>query len=639
MLSGTFSGETLAIGKHGFLTGDSVVYSVEDNSKDINKLSINPGIYYVKKENDTEIKLSLSRENIFKQKFVSIASTSIDENLNRNTIILAKFSKGDVPSSLDSQKIVRLLSDAIDVDNFVKTPLETPIGVLQNGVEILNYKSKDKIYYGAIESVEVLSSGRDYDVINPPVLNIKSPGLGFSSCKAYCGIDEGYLKKIDIVDGGFDYIDNPVVVITGGGGEGATAVAKMIDYEHFVDFNSSSSNKRINLVDNIIGFSTYHRFRDGENVIYSTNKSQAIGGLSDESSYFVSVIDEFRIKLHTNLQDSLDRSDEININSFGLGNHLFKSRVRKRKINSILVTNPGYGYKTKKISVSSSGINTFTDTINVYENPFNDKELIYYYGGDSNIGGLSTGRYIATKVNDKSFKLSEVGVGNTDFDFYHKTKQYINFTSSGQGNHIFDYEPFSINIIGKTGISTYTPNVGYAASVNAHFKGKVSSIFVHDGGTGYGSTEILNYNAQPEFSLDVGEGAEISPIILDGKIQSVVVKQSGKNYNSPPNLIISGSGSGAILTPIIENGKLIEVKVINTGANYSNNTYIQVLSWGQGCRLKFYPQTWTVNNVFRLLDSNNIPENDSIVYEGNNEDYGLQYTHSYSPRSLRKKIF
>ena len=49
-----------------------------------------------------------------------------------------------------------------------------------NGVEILNYKSNDSIFYGSIQNVEVVSKGEDYDVINPPILQTNdSVGAGF----------------------------------------------------------------------------------------------------------------------------------------------------------------------------------------------------------------------------------------------------------------------------------------------------------------------------------------------------------------------------------------------------------------------------------------------------------------------------
>ena len=45
---------------------------------------------------------------------------------------------------------------------------------MKNGVEIYNYKTNDKIYYGPLETVNVLSGGSGYDVINPPSLTLSS---------------------------------------------------------------------------------------------------------------------------------------------------------------------------------------------------------------------------------------------------------------------------------------------------------------------------------------------------------------------------------------------------------------------------------------------------------------------------------
>ena len=44
-------------------------------------------------------------------------------------------------------------------------------GILINGVEILNYKSKDIIHTGKVEKIDVSSPGNGFDVINPPVFS------------------------------------------------------------------------------------------------------------------------------------------------------------------------------------------------------------------------------------------------------------------------------------------------------------------------------------------------------------------------------------------------------------------------------------------------------------------------------------
>jgi hypothetical protein len=636
-LSGSFSGNTLKIvndgNDHGFLTGDAIVYSPEIESSQNNRLNIQSGVYFVKRESETEIKLARSRSDINFGKFISIASTSI----TNNTLSLLKFSKkNNIPSNIDSQRLIKLLKNPENTGKKYETLYGTT-GILINGVELLNYKSDDYFYYGSIKSVDVISSGNNYDIINPPILKVTSE-TGLSTAKGYCGV-EGSLKRIDVIDGGFDYTDTPIITITGGGGKGATALVNMVDYDHYVDFNPTSSNGRLNLISNQIGFSTYHKFGDGESVIYNTGGNTPIGGLTTDAKYYVNVVDDFNIKLHKTLNDSLVGINTVDIVSYGVGNHRFESTIRKKKINSIKITNSGSGYKSKKISVSSSGINTSTNTVEVYDNPFNSGDIIYYYGGGENISGLNTGRYIVTRVSGESFKLSNIGVGSTSLDFYYKTNQYINFKSKGSGSHVFDYEPITVTVSGKVGISTIS-NVDVTAKVQPIFRGEITSVFVYDGGVGYGSPDIINYNKQPQYDLESGSGAVITPIVSNGKIVNVIINDKGKNYNSPPDLIIRGFGVGALLTPIIQNGQIIDVKIINGGINYDQkNTLIDIVVPGSGCELKFNPQVWTVNRFERLLRTSKFSSNDGVVFTGKNKDYGLQYTHLYSPRALRRKVF
>ena len=76
-------------------------------------------------------------------------------------------------------------------------------------MEILNYKSNDFINYGKIESVDILSPGFDYDIINPPTVIIEDPaGVG---AEGFVSLS-GSLREIRILDSGFDYQETPKIV-------------------------------------------------------------------------------------------------------------------------------------------------------------------------------------------------------------------------------------------------------------------------------------------------------------------------------------------------------------------------------------------------------------------------------------------
>ena len=69
--------------------------------------------------------------------------------------------------------------------NSVKTEVGT-IGILKNGVEIANYKSLDKIYYGPLSDFIIFNQGRNFDVVNPPQINVPAPaGAGTTAPVSY----------------------------------------------------------------------------------------------------------------------------------------------------------------------------------------------------------------------------------------------------------------------------------------------------------------------------------------------------------------------------------------------------------------------------------------------------------------------
>lgn len=629
VFSGSFlNSELISIQNHGFLTGDLVYYLPGSGS---NKLNILKGTYYIFKDSNDTIKLSNSKENLFLKNYISLTG-----NITNNKLVPFEFIDEDLNiKQLDSQRLVRKI-DPPSSDGKIYPTRFGKTGILVNGVEILNYKSKDYIFYGPITSIDPTSGGSDYDVINPPLLEIQdSNGSGASGI---CEVD-GSLERIDIIESGFDYISNPIITITGGNGTGAVAKANLITFEHSVNFNSESTSGYVNLNSNMIGFSTDHKFRNNEKVFYQTNGGNSIGGLSNSTSYYINIQNRQNITLHTKLQDSILGINTINLTSYGTGVHSFKSSILKKKIGSINIINPGSGYRNRKIIVPLSGINTSRNLIECDNHNYSSGDVIVYSSSGTVIEGLQNNQsYFVTKIDSNSFRLSNVGFGTDDYDFYYKTNQYVDLKSSGSGIHEFNYPKIVVKVEGITGVSTTNQNLD--AVVQPIFRGKIKSIFLTSQGVGYGSSEIINYDRKPQIKLNSGKGANLSAIVSNGKISQVLILNSGSGYNSPPNLVVTGSGYGCILTPVLNDGKIIDVKVINGGYGYeSNKTSITVISSGSNCSLNANIQSWNINIVERLRTYNKISEDGGIITEPLNQNYGLQYTHPYASKKLRKKLF
>jgi len=631
-VTGNFIGiSTISVsGGHYFESGDIVYFTPADNEKAPNLLE--EGVYFIKKINDTEIKLCKSRSSIYKSEFVelNLDETSTFDDADGCKIEFYNFNSKD----LSPQKLLRVIP-TITNDSNIYESLSGPIGVLINGTEILNCKSTDKIYYGEIKSIEVLSSGSGYDLINPPTLNI-SDSLG-SGASGYCSV-EGELSDIEVIDPGFDYIETPLINITGGNGTGAKALANIKLVDHEILFDAQNNVTTGNSISSKIGFSTYHKFRNGEKVIYKTNRYTSIGGISTNSSYYVSVKSPTEIQLHYNIDD-FNSGIAISFTSTGVGEHKILAFNKKIIVGSISIVDPGSGYQNKKRTTTSLGISTHYGygLVSIENHGYQSGEILKYSVEGTEISGLSNNEeYFVTKLSDNRFTLSQIGVGITEKDFYYKSAQYIKFNSVGVGTHIFNYPEIKVEVIGDVGVGGTISKDIFKCKVNPKFTGRISSIYLSDKGTNYGSSDILNFNRIPEISLDSGSGAILSPVVSDGRIVDVSIISSGQNYNSTPTISIIGDGIGAVLNPITVNGSITSVKVIESGIGYSQNrTQLIVNSNGSGVSLYPNIQTWTINLVERFLESFDQLDDGVLFNSISNQDQ-LQYGHLYYPRKLKE---
>ena len=738
--------------RHSFYTGDEVVL------RNLNP-SIAPipdGIYYVKEFRGSGdpygLKLASSRSNILNEKYVSLVlpdDPSIpfaregDYSLQYFEFSIVDFDSTENlnPQLLGPQNIIRKLSDPV-LDTKKEKTRSGANGIFLNGVELLNYKSSDNIFYGPIEEVIAVAPGRDYDVIHAPELSLNDFGgakLSYSSDRgtlvtfsgqpikfgvtsnvnpityggvggtpividgktlvlgnkqlfvnqtggsivrinnlilslggeggtsldiggtggfeARIGTDSitlgnigsgcviypnvvGNLKRLDILYQGFNYVGTPKIFINGGNGQGAIAEPIMESFSYTAEFIPSSSS--LNLTDNIIGFSTYHNFENFEEVTYENAPNQVIQGLQPQSRYVVNVVDSFNIKLFKSIEDAVSGINTIQISSTSLGIHGFKSVKNKSKIGSINIISPGSGYQNKLVSTDAINVNVVTNEIKVVNHGFNSGELIIHYSDGTPIGGIvERSPYYVTKIDNDTFKLSNVNSGGENpKDFFFTIEQYVNITSSGTGKHFFNYEPIDVSITGFIGVST-SGQQDLNAKVQPIFRGSIENIFVSEKGDKYGTSEIINYSRQPEVSVRKGELGSVLPIISStGSIEQVLILNQGKNYFSVPDIVVRGDGIGAVLTPVLKDGKITEIRIIYSGTGYTiENTKIDIIDTGERLRIFSSIKSWNLNLLRRYRDTFRETADGGILYGGLNDRYGIEYTHIYLPDQLRQVLY
>ena len=633
-LNGSYQGDTFTISginDHGFQTGDPVYYEKFTYESEFGTSitsgfsNLEEGVYYIRRLDSNQFKLSTSQANLYNQNYISVSGI-----VTSNTLQYELFYNKNV----EHQNLLREIKNPDNTSGIYETePGKT--GILVNGVEILNYKSENVVYYGQLDGVEVSSPGDDYDVINPPVLSI-SDEVG-TGARGVCAI-KGSLQKIDILDSGFDYVSKPIVTITGGNGFGAKAFANTTFVEHSVSFNSTADSGKVSLINDTIGFSSEHKFRNAEKVVYKTDGQTSISGLVEDSQYYIQTLDATTIKLYQNEGDAIAGLNTISLNSFGVGVHRIQSLNKKQIVTNIVVDSSGSGYENKERIATTSGISTSSNEISIFNHGYNSGEIVLYSTTGTPIGGLSSdSTYYVKKVDNNKFKLSSVGSGDTSKSFFYDTNQYINLTSTGTGTHTFNYEPISVEIKGEIGVTTFSGQ-NFEVSIQPIFRGEIDSIHLIDGGSNYGTSEIIGYNRQPVFNLSSGSGAELLPIVNNGRIIEVLVTNEGSGYNSPPDLIIFGTGRYAKLVPVIENGRIIRVVIDSPGIDYEEkNTRVDVVSSGSGARFSANIQKWTINLFEKYL--NIISDDDGVLTPSFNENFGIQYSHLYTPRKLRESLY
>ena len=660
--SGTFVGsefEIVLTGDHGFYTGDALYYTpekIEETSTNrqtgitTSKIVLGSalfdgndggeGLYFVERVSPRKIKLANSRTELYNSNYISLDSATLVSN---NKFDLYDFRK----RTLESQKLYRKLLPPVAADSVnVTNPGLT--GILVNGVEILNYKSKDVVKYGEIKKIDVLSGGDNYDVINPPVLHITdSVGTGATGTISV----SGSLEEIRLIDPGFDYEEVPKITISGGGGSGANASVSLRSIEHKISFNADAIAGNVGLgttgsLPSTIGFGTFHKFKTGEKILYITDNQTVVGGLTTNTSYFVSQVGLTTIRLHPTQGDAVSGINTIVLSSFGSGVQFIKAIKNKKVIESITVLSDGEGYRNNKRAITPAGINTASNVFNVINHDFNSGDIINYTCNGTSPTGITTNtQYYVTKVDNDNFKLSNVGV-TTNKDIFYKTNQYVDITSVGVGTHIFNYPDIEVTLTGRVGLAS-TGNTNFEAQIQPIFRGQITSIDLTENGVGYGASEIINFERLPNVIPGIGSDAQLKPIIKNGVIDEIVVENSGTGYFSTPDILINGDGVGAVLTPVLktvgsghtETKAIDYVKVISGGKNYTkDNTEVIIASVGSGA--KFYPllQEWRINLVNRFFETSKITSDDGFITRGVNSAYGLQYAHLYAPRPLRESI-
>jgi hypothetical protein len=587
---------------YSFVDGSRVEYFAENN--------LIPGLvegdYFIEisNTNRNKIKLYRSRSIIGTNNFETFLP--LGPGTGRHRFVLKDQSSGIIEGSKSLKKFPLLPN----LSNVGKKTSPGTVGMLINGVEIFNYKSDDKIYYGPLENVFITNPGRDYDVINPPLIDISSETGSGAKIQP---VVSGSIRNIFVEPQEFDINSVVSINVTGGNGGGVSLKPIVSLRRRELDFDARSLDNFGNLdVNNdFISFNTEHNLENGESIIYDPGLNTPIGigtfqdplnlptgkNLISGAIYYPRIINSKTISLYPSITDYNSGINTIGFTTANIsGIHKFKT-LPKKTLSKIEVINPGSGYTNRKLIVNSAGISTISSTINFENHGFSDGELVRYNYENSDIVGLSSSLYyFVLKIDDNSFRVSEAGEDGTNLINYQR-RRYSSLESSGSGYQYFSYPEINVSVQ-FTNVGVGTTVFTETINVTAEVKGSIVDAYLYENGSNYGS-EILNLHKKPTITIKNGKNAQLDPIIVNGRIDRVNVLYGGVEYYSSPSISITGSGSGAVLKPVIVNNKIRSIIVQNPGVGYGTSTKLAVVSSGSNSILDVEVRNLTINNYIK----------------------------------------
>ena len=602
-----------------FITGDEVIYS-HTTGTPISGL-INNNSYYIEVlQQKNKIKLYSSRSFLSTGDNIEL---EINDELGKHIFTLSSQISGKlVPTnSLVKFPITQKYEDY--VEKIETQPGE--VGILCNGVHIINYKSDDRVYYGPITNISVINGGEDYDVIDPPIIIISDSTAGIGTTALANVVVEGSIKDV-IVDPQKISLERIVSVsVSGGNGIGAVLEPIVSNQYKEIEFNAAQYEfgGGINISDETITFFENHEMIDGQKIVYNSNGNPQLGvgsfGLSNTdqnlylingSVYYPKIVNTKSIKLYNTIFDLNAGINTVGFTTINTGGiHKFRHYDPTKVLSQIRVVDGGSGYSNRVLRVNSSGISTQNYTVSFKNHGFKDGDVVEYSSSGDLIIGLSTNiQYNILKVDDDKFRLCEIGdvlVGSSRSNY--ERKKYVKFQTTGTGYQVFSDPKIKINVDAE-----YSKFIGTITSTPI-VRGNIKQVYVYENGTNYGSN-ILNFNKKPNISFQKGRGAQLKPIIINGRIVKVEVQSRGLLYGKSLDLEVVGNGIGAKLRANVVNGSISSVVVINSGIGYGTNTKILVKSPGKNCILLPEVRYLTVNNNFKYSDEYLTPHDDGMSY-------------------------
>jgi hypothetical protein len=333
----------------------------------------------------------------------------------------------------------------------------------------------------------------------------------------------GQINRITVTNGGTGYTAPPRVTISGGGGSGATATATI----------NLGVVTNITITNGGAGYTS-------DPIVTISSGGGAIVNASIGGGGSVSSIQMI------NTGSGYTSAPVVSISPPSLAGGVpatATAQVQNGNVTAILINNSGSGYTSNPTVTIAAPPAGGTNASAVAQ--FSGFSVQNVSIADGGLGYTGNPTVVFDQPNLPGGTRAQ-GIATID----PTTGKLIGFTITNPGS-------------GYTSAPGITLNAGSGATADASFSGRiVTGIQILDGGANYDVAPLVR------ISGGGGSGAEATATVLNGRIASINLTNSGSGYTSAPNVELI-SGEGAQASVVVSNGQITAINLVNGGFNYT----------------------------------------------------------------------
>jgi hypothetical protein len=316
--------------------------------------------------------------------------------------------------------------------------------------------------------------------------------------------------------------------------------------------------------------------------------------LVNGAPYFLQVLDNNRLVLHTSRIAALTGQAPIKFSSFGVSPSVVLTETRRVQVRTRFYT-PTANFLTLGDKVLFAGT-TLADPLvaltEYFAAPVDATSFLAYESLDAAKTQSAPPITVTTPgASMQAHALREVSpVTQLLFSFPHNFVTGDQVTAENSGGELpsplIAGTPYFVRSLSSTSLSLHvsasdassnvnpisltTPGIGTSALA------KIIKASVAGGGS-----SLVTTAAPHNLSAPSGSGAAAASVISSGSVTSISVSNGGSNYAVSPKVVLTGgAGSGATAEAIVSGGIVTSVRVITGGTGYSSAPTVSFVAQG-----------------------------------------------------------